>query len=724
MIFAGSGIRCQLTDHHIAELCFDLPAQTVNKFNRQMLTELEQALDALQAFSASEPVKGLLLYSAKDSFFVGADITEFLGYFAQPEAELLAWLKWVNHLFCRIEDLPYPSVTAINGYALGGGLEIALATSFRVLTADASVGLPETKIGIYPGWGGTVRLSRLIGADNAIEWIASGNHYNATQALAVGLADAIVAPEQRVACGRHLLQQAMAGDDRWQQRHRQKTSALKLDPVEAGLVFGSAKALVKQQAGPHYPAPLAAVKVMQQGASQARDEALALESAGFVGVAKSPTAKALVNIFLGDQVIKKLAKTQAAGGHEVKAVAVLGAGIMGGGIAYQAACKGIRVHLKDINETALQQGLAEATALLTKLIGLQRITLAEMGTILGHIRATLSYDDLKEAAVVVEAVTENPNLKKAVLAEVEAVLKPTAVLTSNTSTLSIDRLAASLKRPEQFCGMHFFNPVHRMPLVEIIRGRQTSPETLATVIHYAQQMGKTPIVVNDCPGFLVNRVLFPYFGGFVKLINEGVAYTQIDRVMEQFGWPMGPAYLLDVVGIDTAFHSGEVMAQAYPERMQYAEKTILQVLYEHKRLGQKNGKGFYRYTLDKAGKYQKHLDPDLDTLIESQLAPPKNVSLPDQDIIDRMMLPMILECSRCLQEHIVSSPIEVDMALVYGLGFPAFRGGVLHYADQLGLPIVLEQTRQYAHLGALYQATEQVEQLAQHQQTFYPVIGA
>lgn len=722
MIYAGTAIHCQYTDQHIIEMCFDLPDHNVNKFNQLMLTELEQALQAIQGYSASaeEPVQGLLLYSLKESFFVGADITEFLAYFAQPATALQAWLRHINGLFCQLEDLPFPTATAINGYALGGGLEIALATHFRVLTTDAKVGLPETKIGIFPGWGGTVRLSRLIGADNAIEWIASGQHYTATQALATGLADAIVTPENRLACARHLLKQAWAGHFNWQQRHQQKTAPLKLDPLEMGLAFGTAKALVKQQAGPHYPAPLAAVKVMQQGALLGRDEALTIESTSFIEVAKSPVARALVRIFLGDQVLKKAGKEISQTGHEVKAAAVLGAGIMGGGIAYQAACQGIRVHLKDIHESALQQGLQEAASLLTKQVQRERLTVTEMGTILGHIRPTLSDADLKEADCVIEAVVENLFIKKAVLAETETWLKPGAILTTNTSTLSIDQLASNLKQPERFCGLHFFNPVYRMPLVEVVRGSRTTAITIATAVRFAQQLGKIPLVVNDCAGFLVNRLLFPYFTGFVQLINEGISYLEIDRVMERYGWPMGPAYLLDVIGLDTAYHGSEVMANAYPDRMNIAEKTIIQVLYAHQRFGQKNRKGFYQYHLDsKTGKLKKQPDPDTDILITSQLAPPQGITMDENTILERMLFPLLLESTRCLQEGIVATPTEIDMALVYGLGFPAFRGGILHEADQTGLAAILEKTRRHATLGPLYQPTEMLMQHVAQQRLFY-----
>jgi 3-hydroxyacyl-CoA dehydrogenase/enoyl-CoA hydratase/3-hydroxybutyryl-CoA epimerase/enoyl-CoA isomerase len=306
-----------------------------------------------------------------------------------------------------------------------------------------------------------------------------------------------------------------------------------------------------------------------------------------------------------------------------------------------------------------------------------------------------------------------------VLAELEGQVRADTILASNTSTISITRLAEALQRPENFCGMHFFNPVHRMPLVEVIRGRRSSERAVATTVAYALAMGKTPIVVNDCPGFLVNRILFPYFAGFQRLVNDGVDFRRIDQVMERFGWPMGPAYLLDVVGIDTARHAETVMAAAYPDRMAYAGRTAIEAMFERQRFGQKNGKGFYAYVQDKKGVPKKEADPEAGALLQSLVARDAGAGITDQDIIDRMMLPMIIEASRCLEDRIVGSPVEVDIGLVYGLGFPAFRGGALRHADAAGLAAVCQAAERHRALGRLYEPTAQMHQLAQTGSTFY-----
>ena len=710
MRFEGQSMQCSMLEGDIVELRFDLVDDSVNKFNQATLAELTEAVALIKA----EPgVRGLLVTSGKDCFVVGADVTEFTGYFRNSEDQLTEWLLEVDKLFSTVEDFDFPSVTAINGYAFGGGLEFALATSYRVMSSATRIGLPETKLGIFPGWGGTVRLSRLTGADNAIEWIAGGEQFGAEAALRIGAVDAVVAPGDVRQAALDLLGQAIAGRRDWKARRLEKVSPLKLNPIETMMVFEGAKAFVAAKAGPNYPSPVAAINAMQQGALRGREDALKIEAAAFAKMAKTPTAFNLVTIFLGDQFVGKVAKKLARQGSKVESAAVLGAGIMGGGIAYQSASKGTPIVMKDIQEKAIQLGLAEAEKLLVKRVERGRMTAAGMAEVFTRIRPTLSYGDFTGIDLVVEAVVENEKVKKAVLADVEGQVKEDAILASNTSTISITRLAEGLKRPENFCGMHFFNPVHKMPLVEVIRGARSSERAVATTVGYALAMGKTPIVVNDCPGFLVNRILFPYFAGFIKLINDGVDFLRIDKVMEKFGWPMGPAYLLDVVGIDTAHHANTVMAQGFPDRMAETDRTAIQTMFEAQRFGQKNGKGFYAYVPDKKGVPKKEVDPTARETLAGLALRDLNAAITDQDIIDRMMLPLIIECSRCLEDGIVNTPVEVDIALVYGLGFPPFRGGPFRYADAVGLKALCEKAARHQGLGKLYEPTPQMLALAE-----------
>jgi 3-hydroxyacyl-CoA dehydrogenase/enoyl-CoA hydratase/3-hydroxybutyryl-CoA epimerase/enoyl-CoA isomerase len=364
--------------------------------------------------------------------------------------------------------------------------------------------------------------------------------------------------------------------------------------------------------------------------------------------------------------------------------------------------------------------MGEAAKLLDKQVSKGALTTGKMAETLGRIRPTLTYGDFKDADFVVEAVVENEKIKLSVLAEVEAASKPGAVIASNTSTISIDCLAQGMKHPENFCGMHFFNPVHRMPLVEIIRGKKTSDATIARTVQFAQGLGKTPIVVNDCPGFLVNRVLFPYFSGFQTLLADGVDFQRIDRVMEKFGWPMGPAYLLDVVGIDTAVHADRVMAAGFPDRMAHEGKTAIEVMVEAKRFGQKNGVGFYKYTPDKKGPPKKEVDPSVMELLKSIARRDLNATITDEQIIDRMMLPMLVESARCLEEGIVGSPMETDIALLFGLGFPPFRGGIFRHADTVGLKTIVEKADAHREFGKLYAPTDRMREMAKSGKGFYP----
>jgi 3-hydroxyacyl-CoA dehydrogenase/enoyl-CoA hydratase/3-hydroxybutyryl-CoA epimerase/enoyl-CoA isomerase len=714
-MFEGQSIRVTKLDGGIAELCFDRQGDVINKFDKRTVEELAAAAAAIKADSG---VKGLLVTSAKDVFIVGADITEFGKNFELSEAELAAWAINANQSFNAIEDLPFPSVVAINGFALGGGFEMCLSVDYRLMSATAQIGFPEVKLGLIPGFGGTTRFPRLVGADNAIEWIAAGGQHKPEAALKVHAVDGVTAPDKLRESALKLLNSAIEGKFDWKARRAQKTGKLHLNQLEAAMVFETAKGLVAQQAGPNMPAPMTAVSVIQKAAGLGRDEALKIEAAGFAKVAKTTVADALIGIFLNDQLLKKKAKTAGKTGKPVKHAAVLGAGIMGGGIAYTSAVKGVPVTMKDIAPKQLDLGMSEANKLLAKEVERGKIKPAKAGSVLASIRPVLSYGEFKDIDAVVEAVTENPKIKKIVLAEAEAAVAPGTVIASNTSSISIDELATALKAPENFLGMHFFNPVHRMPLVEVIYGEKTSKEAIGTIVAYASAMGKTPIVVKNCPGFLVNRILFPYFFGFMGAIRDGADFVKIDKAMEKFGWPMGPAYLEDVVGIDTSHHVGDVLAAGYPDRMAPKDKSALDVMYENKRYGQKNGVGFYKYETDPKGKPKKIADPASYELIKS-VQPNGQVDMSEEEIVDRHMLPMIIETVRCLDDGIVETPTEADMGLLYGVGFPAFRGGALKYADTIGLKTIIEKCAKYAHLGKLYEPTESMKKMAAEGKTFY-----
>jgi 3-hydroxyacyl-CoA dehydrogenase/enoyl-CoA hydratase/3-hydroxybutyryl-CoA epimerase/enoyl-CoA isomerase len=455
---------------------------------------------------------------------------------------------------------------------------------------------------------------------------------------------------------------------------------------------------------------------MQEAALSDRAGALEIEHKGFLKLAKTEVAANLVQMFLNDQFLSGAAKKQILQAGEVSYAGVLGAGIMGGGIAYQSALKGTPIIMKDIAQEGIDLGMNEAKKLLGKQMARGRIDANKMVSILGDITPSLDYDGFDKANIIVEAIVENTGIKQSVLAELESLVDEKAIIVSNTSTISIDELATALERPENFCGMHFFNPVPVMPLVEVIRGEHSSDATIATTVAYAKKMGKTPIVVNNCPGFLVNRILFPYFGAFSRLIYDGADFRQIDKAMEKFGWPMGPAYLLDVIGVDTAVHCQDVMAAGF-KRMNIDFDSAIDRLYAQKDLGQKTGKGFYLYEIDKRGKPKKLPNPEIEILISSVQQNSKEFT--NEEIVERMMVAMCIETARCVEDNIVSTAIEADMGLILGLGFPAFRGGALRYLDSLGVSKFCQVADKYAELGELYTPTALMRAKGASGETYY-----
>ena len=717
MEYKGKAIQCSNLNNNLVELIFDSQGESVNKFDQNSLEELREVVTQL---AADKSVSGLLVTSAKGVFIVGADITQFLKGFQVPQDELVQWVKDSQKVFSDLEKLDFPSVCAINGYALGGGFEFGLACTYRVASTKAKVGLPEVKLGLLPGFGGTSRLPRLVGADNALEWIAGGTENSPEKALEIGAVDAVVEHDILRDAALDLLNRAVSGELDWQAKRAEKQLPLKLNENESLMAFETARAFIAGKVGPNYPAPLTIVGVMQASARFSLEGALEIEAEGFAELAKSPEATALIGLFLGDQLLKKKAKSSTKIAEPVNRAAVIGAGIMGGGVAYQSSYKGIPIAMKDVVQSQLDLGMSEATKIMHKQVERGRMKADKMAQVLIGITPTLSYENLADADLIVEAVVEKESVKKVVLAQTESMISEKAILVSNTSTISISKLAQGLKRPEQFCGMHFFNPVHRMPLVEVIRGEKSSESTIAATVAYASAMGKSPIVVNDCPGFLVNRVLFPYLAGFAGLVNDGVDFERIDKMMEKFGWPMGPAFLLDVVGIDTAFHAGGVMAEGFPDRMSQDVPTIISKMYEKKWYGQKNENGFYIHSKDKKGRPKKEATPGVADFLQD-LGVGSDDSISDAEIIDRMMVPMLMESSRCLEDNIVETPMEVDMGLIYGLGFPPFRGGIFRWADNVGLNEIIQRAEKHNGLGKVYEPTEQIRKKAQEGQLFHPV---
>lgn len=717
-MFQGQSIRVAALDMPgVFELCFDRQGDTINKFDHRTVDELRRATQAL----ARQPgLRGVLVSSAKDVFIVGADITEFGSKFQVSAQAIAADVARDNEVFVAFEDLPVPTVVAINGFALGGGMEMVLAASLRVMSTTAQLGLPEVKLGLFPGFGGTVRLSRVAGPALACDWVASGKPKQAEVALSAGVVDAIAAPELVRASALDWLQRAMNGEVDWAQCQQRKRVPVPLCAADCAAVFDAARAKVLRQSPPHQPAALMAVDMMAAAAACDRAGALALEAQAFGRVARTQAAASMVQTFLNDQSLKKIFKRHAQAGTPVKQAVVLGAGIMGGGIACTSALRGIAVRMKDISQDALDLGMTEAGKVVARQIKSGRLSALKGDAVLAGIIPQLDTAGFDQADCVVEAIVENLGVKQKVLAELEDAVAATTVIASNTSSLRIDHIGAWLKRPENFAGMHFFNPVHMMPLVEVIKGSKTSDVAASTAVGYAVAMGKTPIVVQDCPGFLVNRLLTAYMRGFLLLVADGADFVKVDQVMEGFGWPMGPAYLEDVIGMDTGSHVSDVISAGYAERMPHLAHDALRLMVQHQRFGQKNGIGFYRYESDPNGRSRRTLAPDSHALL-AQIQAKGARDFTEQEIIDRMMLPMIIEAAQALEDGVVATPAELDMAMLLGIGFPAYAGGPLKYADWLGLTEVVARSELLSELGAAYRVTARMRNMAARGERYYPV---
>jgi len=717
VIYNNAAFSIHQHDNNIAELQFSLEGESINKFDIHTVNALHEALDVLEGY---DWVQGLLVTSGKSVFCVGADISEFAPVFADSNKidDASKWSAQNNNNLSRLEKLPYPTCAVINGFALGGGLELALACDFRIISPTALVGLPEVNLGLIPGWGGTVRLPRIIEPLTAMQWISSGRSQNAQTCLEVGLCETISDPNSLMTDAFSIIKKAQDNPESYTTRRAAKAGPILADRPNEEQVNQLKAAFTKGPAC-NYPAPLTAIELLEKGHAADFASALQQEADTFIELGCSAASHAMTGSFLSDQVVTKKARIWAEqADREVQKAAVLGAGIMGGGIAYQSSLKGVPIIMKDIAQAGLDQGMDEANKLLGKQVSRGKMDETRKEAILGNISPILEYEDMESVDILVEAVVENPNIKKAVLADIEDLIREDAVLASNTSSISITRLAEDLKRPENFCGMHFFNPVHAMPLVEVIRGEKTSDAAVARTVAYANKLGKKAIVINNCPGFLVNRVLFPYFQGFNTLLRDGASIKAVDAAMEDWGWPMGPAYLLDVVGMDTAVHALEVMAEGFPDRMGTDFTTAISVIYDAGRLGQKNDLGFYDFIANEKGYKEKTASEEVDRLLASaNINQDQEFSV--EDIQMRMMLPMATELARCLEEGIVESAEEADQALIYGLGFPLFRGGVFRWMDEVGMAEIAKGCEKFGDLGILYQLTEGMQKMLDNGETYY-----
>jgi 3-hydroxyacyl-CoA dehydrogenase/enoyl-CoA hydratase/3-hydroxybutyryl-CoA epimerase len=682
----------------IAVLLLDHPPGRVNLLTSAVLAELARHIAAL----GTEPgLRGLVLGSGKPGHFLaGADVQEIRAVRDANEGQDKASQGQI--LFQRIAELPIATCAAIDGACLGGGLELALACRYRMASDSprTSLGLPEVRLGILPAFGGTTRLPRLLGLAPALDLLLTGRSIDARRARRLGLVDDVLPKENfrtRVvrqfaewakreeearAAGRTLDAARVSG--RGVPSGVQRALTERLPPVR-NAIFSEAEKRVRAETKGHYPAPLRILDVVRRSLGRTVAEGLAVEAQAAGELLASPVTRNLTGLFFLVEGAKKEPATPRA--LEVRAAGVLGAGVMGGGIAALLARHGTRVRLKDVDHAAVGRGLATAHALYQREVSRGRIPARELRDRMTRISGTVDYSGFGRLDLVVEAVVENLEVKRGVLAEVERLVPPDAVLATNTSSLRIEALAEGLVRPQALVGMHFFNPVHRMPLVEVVVGKDTGEAARDTAVAYARALGKTPVVVRSSPGFLVNRILMPYLMEALHLFERGVPVEPLDKALEDFGMPLGPLALVDEVGLDVAHRVSEVLAEAFPDRGR--PPRVLRPMLDAGRLGRKNGFGFYRYTDG-----VRRPDPAVSSLVTrpsraTAQAGPEAWAL-------RLVLAMVNEAARCLEEGVVGSPQEVDLAMVLGTGFPGFRGGLLRYADERGAGFVANQLQALA----------------------------
>jgi 3-hydroxyacyl-CoA dehydrogenase/enoyl-CoA hydratase/3-hydroxybutyryl-CoA epimerase len=687
--------------HSLAFLYFDLKGERVNKFNREVMGEFENLISELKR--RSNEIEALVLFSRKPgNFIAGADITLFEA--AKTAADAQALSEAGQHLLNEWEDLPFPRVVAINGACLGGGCELSLASSAILMSNDPSarIGLPETLLGVVPGMGGCVRMPWKVGIAGALDLILTGKTLTGEKALKAGLADGVLQKEdfdQTVVAWvlKHLDKlrrgERIARTPRLGGMGGLTSALLENNPLGRSVVFSKARAGVLAKTRGNYPAPLEAIEVISDTGTgyqvnfrgERRARAMKREAEGFGRMAATEVAKNCIRLFFLTESVKKnngLPEGRAADTRKISSAAVLGAGVMGGGIAHLFADKGVHVRMKDIGIPGLELGVQAALSLFRKSLKKRAINQRQFEQKLARIAPTTTYEGFMGAEVVVEAIIEKMEVKQAVLRELEDHVPATTIIATNTSSLSVSKMQSVMKHPERFCGMHFFNPVHRMPLVEVIRGEKSSDLAVSQIYQFSKQIGKTPIVVKDGPGFLVNRLLMPYLTEAAIMVSEGVRIEELDPALLEFGMPMGPIELIDEVGLDVAEKVGHILHEGFGERM--TPPNTFERLLKEKRLGKKSGAGFYFYS--GADKKEKNLDPGIYALLGIQ---PVSGKVPAPEMIERCVYSMINEAARCLEENIVASPSEVDLGMIMGTGFPPFRGGLLRYADAVGLKVVV-----------------------------------
>ena len=723
-----TALAVEVTDG-IAVITFDLPDEPVNKINRAIKDEFTALFDRIER---DPSVRGAVLMSGKpDVWIAGADIEEFQQFKTAANAERLS--RDGQMLLDSLEKMRVPMVAAIQGACLGAGLETALACRYRIAADDSKtvLGLPEVQLGLIPGAGGTQRLPRLIGVTAALDIILTGKNVRGKKALKIGLVDELVHPSilRRIAMQRA---RELADGRKMAARRNGGLKSLLFDRNPAGriVVLRQAREQTLARTKGKYPAPMAAIEAVAAGLSGGKGKGYREEARLFGEMAMTEASKQLIFLFFATTALKKDTGTKAPLSGEVKDVrklAILGAGFMGSGIASIAVQQGTLVRMKDADHSRVAKGFAAVRGVLKERMTKRQITPLQMGDYLSLLGGTVDYSGFGNVDLVIEAVFEDLSVKHQVVREIEEVVRADTIIASNTSTIPIASIAEASTKPWRILGMHFFSPVHKMPLLEVITTPKTLPEVTASAVAYGKKLGKTVIVVNDGPGFYVNRILFPYLNEAGLLLDQGVPVEDVDKALLHFGFPVGPVTLIDEVGLDVGVKAGRIMADAFPGRMDPAKS--FQAVGAAGRYGRKSKKGFYLY--DESGK-KGGVDPTVYDLYLPGGAPkaakpgtPPDPSapppVPESEIVHRTTLAMLNEAARALGDGIIRSPRDGDVGAVFGIGFPPFRGGPFRYMDSLGISAVVELLDELdERFPGRFVAADNLRDLSRVNGRFYP----
>ncbi len=678
--------------------------KSLSTLSVQVLEDLETILETIKK---DKDARGVIFHSVKkDVFLAGVEISIIQNLDTAAKASEGAAKG--QALFNKIEDLDIPTMAMIDGFCLGGGLELALSCD-KILVSDSSktkLGLPEVMLGVLPGFGGTFRLPKKIGMANALDLILTGKQVRAKKAFKLGLADFIIPPERFKDLSEEYLFKKVK--EKKKKASEKLMSLVENNFVGKKLIFSKAREGVMKKTKGFYPAPLKIIDLLEKHSSN-RSSYLEREANAFGELSQTKQSKNLIHLFFLHDESKKYSKDKKL--KDIEMGAVLGAGTMGGGIAWYFASNNIPCLMKDLNQDALNLGLKQASLVFSKKLKRRRMSKDEFNKKMTSIAPTLNYDGFKGVDLLIEAVVENMDIKKKVFQEVEGKVSDDTLLTSNTSSLSVEEMASVLKKPERFAGLHFFNPVNKMPLVEIIKHSKVSDETIEALYKFVVESKKTPVIVKDGPGFLVNRILATYLNEAGHMLEEGYSIEDLDQVALDFGLPMGPCHLMDEVGIDVSNKVGKILFDGLGER--FKPSSFSEKLLELNLLGKKNQKGFYLY--DEKGK-KGEINPDLKAIL------PETSKTSDSEMMKkRLIYPMINEAANCLEDGIVSKADSLDLAMIFGIGFPPFKGGLLKYADDKGLDEIQKTIANFQNEVSQerFKLSTYIEKLIKQKKSFY-----